>query len=509
VSWRSPLKLKLLASYFGQTYVTLIGVLISPVYVHYLGAEGFGLVGIFTLLQTWLMLLDFGFSATLARETSRFAAGEGEPAAYRHLVATLSRIFLASGVAIAVLGVAGSPWISRHWLKLGKLSPSEVTVAVAIMAVTVALRWRTEPYRSMFIGFERQVWLNAFNSIFATLRYVGAALVLAIFHAGITVFFIYQLVVAIAETATIVIAAHRLIPERPPRGEERRRMWPTIKPLMRFSIGVAFTSAVWLFVSQFDKLILSTILPLKAYGVFALATLAASGIGILGAPVYQVMLPRLTVLKAKGDEYELRRIYRTGTAFVTALVTPASLLLALFGENVLWVWTGDRTISAQAYPILKWYALGNACLSPTAFTYYLQYAHGDMKLHVRGNVILAVLFVPATTFAAFNYGAVGTGMVWFAAGLCYLLGWSFVVHSRFAPGLHWNWLGQSVGLVGLPSAAILLVARLIGLPWYQSRGMDLLMLAVVGCAAFAASAALVPGVVSSALAMVRPRRTAP
>src|SRR5262249_16132091 len=150
----------------------------------------------FTLLQSWMALLDLGFSATLARETARFGAGAIAPAAFRQLVNVLGRVFLASGVAFAALGVLAAPWVSRHWLKTGALDVGEVTLAVAVMAVTVAIRWRTGPFRSILVGLERLVWLNAFNSVIATLRFVGAVLVLAFVQRSITAFFVYQLIVA-------------------------------------------------------------------------------------------------------------------------------------------------------------------------------------------------------------------------------------------------------------------------------------------------------------------------
>ena len=275
MTWRSNLKLKLLASYFGQTYVTLVGVVIAPLYVRLLGTDGYGLIGVFTLLQSWMALLDLGFSSTLARETARFGAGKVAPAEFRHLVNVLGRVFLVSGLAFAVVGVLAAPWVSRHWLKTGALDPSQVTLAVAVMAVTVAIRWRTEPFRSILVGLERLIWLNAFNSAIATLRFVGAALVLAFIQPSISAFFIYQLIVAAVEWTVIVFEARRLTPADKLPQSERRKMWPTLRPLFKFSLGVAFSSAIWLFISQFDKVLFTAILPLKAYGVFALATLAA------------------------------------------------------------------------------------------------------------------------------------------------------------------------------------------------------------------------------------------
>ena len=508
MTWRSNLKLKLLASYFGQTYVALVGVVIAPLYVRFLGTDGYGLIGVFTLLQSWMVLLDLGFSATLVRETARFGAGKLPPAEFRHLIHVLGRVFLASGIAFAVVGVVAAPWVSRHWLKTGALDLHEVTLAVAVMAVTVAIRWRSEPYRSIFLGLERLVWLNAFNSVFATLRFVGAALVLAFVQRSLTAFFVYQLVVALAEWAVIVFEAHRLTPADRLPESERRKMWPTLRPLMKFSLGVAFSSVVWLFMSQFDKVLLSTLLPLKSYGVFALASLAAGGVSLLSGPVTQVVLPRFSALNAKADDAALRRLYGQATAFIAALVTPASLILALFGGEILWAWTGDRALAAQVAPIVRWYALGNGMLALTAFSYYLQYAHGDLRLHVRGNAVFVLILTPAVVFAALRYGPVGTGVVWFASNLIYLLAWTFFVHGRFAPGLHWRWMGRDIGLVGLPAAAILTAVRFLAIPWYENRLMTLVLLTLTGAVALGASAALIPGAFANASALLRLRRTA-
>jgi O-antigen/teichoic acid export membrane protein len=51
------LKRNILANYASQTYVTLIGILMLPVYLRYMGAEACGLVGFFTMLNALFQLL--------------------------------------------------------------------------------------------------------------------------------------------------------------------------------------------------------------------------------------------------------------------------------------------------------------------------------------------------------------------------------------------------------------------------------------------------------------------
>ena len=41
-------------NYLGQAYALLIGILILPFYLGHLGAEAYGLIGFFAVLQAWL-----------------------------------------------------------------------------------------------------------------------------------------------------------------------------------------------------------------------------------------------------------------------------------------------------------------------------------------------------------------------------------------------------------------------------------------------------------------------
>ena len=45
------LQRNILASFASQIYVTLIGIVMVPMYVRYMGPEAYGLVGFFAMLQ--------------------------------------------------------------------------------------------------------------------------------------------------------------------------------------------------------------------------------------------------------------------------------------------------------------------------------------------------------------------------------------------------------------------------------------------------------------------------
>ena len=56
------LKRNLVANYLGQSWSAVMGLAFIPLYIHYLGMEAFGLIGLFAVMQAWLTLLDAGMT---------------------------------------------------------------------------------------------------------------------------------------------------------------------------------------------------------------------------------------------------------------------------------------------------------------------------------------------------------------------------------------------------------------------------------------------------------------
>lgn len=478
------LKKNILASYASQIYVTLVGILILPLYLKYMGAEAYGLVGFFTMLQAWFNLLDMGLTPTVARETARFRGGATDALSYRRLLRALQLIFF----AVALLGGGAmflfSGLIADGWLKVQTLPLAQVQLALQLMAVGVALRWMSGLYRGCISGSERLVWLGGFNAFVATLRFVGVLPVLIWVGHSPAVFFTYQLLVAVIELAGLAAKAFGLFPGIVPGqqlGWSPASLFTPIKPVLRFSLTIAFTSSVWVLVTQTDKLVLSKLLPLADYGYFTLAVLAASGVMMISGPISGALLPRMAKLQAEGDEAGLISLYRNATQMVAVIAVPACLVLAFFAEQVLWAWTGDAHAATQAAPVLRLYALGNGFLAMAAFPYYLQFAKGDLKLHLIGNALFVLILIPALIWTTLQYGAIGAGYAWLSANAVYFFAWVPKVHARFVRDLHTQWLWRDVGPVVLLTVAAAALAHSL-LNWPQERAQMAMEIVMVSLA---------------------------
>lgn len=432
------LKTNVFASYLSQIYLILISLVILPVYIKYMGSEAYGLVGFFAMLQGLFSLLDFGLTPTISRQTAQYNAGAETALGFRQLFRSLSLIFTAIACIGGSLLFYFNHYIAEHWLKLENLAMSDVLFSLKIMAVCVALRWMTGLYRGVITGFERIVWLSIINIVIATLRFPGVLLYMYYYGFTIQSFFVFQLMVAILEFVLLGLKAYILLPKL---NSSARLVWSLrpVKPLLSFALTIAFTSSVWVLLTQLDKFILSGILPLSEYGYFTLAVLVAGGILQIGAPISSAIMPRMARLQGEKKYEELKAVYLGATEFVTVVVVTAGVVLAVLAEPVLYVWTGDVTLSENAAPILQLYALGNAILTLCAFPYYLQYAKGNLHLHFFGNLITAFLLIPAIIWSAKNYGAIGAGWAWVLIQLTYLLLWVSYVHKKIEPNVNLQW----------------------------------------------------------------------
>lgn len=474
------LKRNILANYASQIYVTLIGIVMVPMYVRYMGAEAYGLVGFFAMLQAWFQLLDMGLTPTMARETARFNGGATDALSLRRLLRAMEGIFIGIAVVGGAAMVAGSGAIAGSWLKVQQLPLIEVQHAIMLMAVIVALRWVSSLYRGAISGFERLVWLSGFNIAVATARFVLVIPFFIYVGTNPTQFFSYQLVLAVIEVTVLVIQTYRLLP-KVASGQRTPWQWAPLRGVLKFSLSIAFTSSVWVLVTQTDKLVLSKLLPLSDYAYFTLAVLVAGGVGVISGPISGALLPRMIKLVAESDDAGLIRLYRNATQLVGVIAMPAALMLAFFAEQVLWAWTGDADMARKTAPVLTLYALGNGILALGAFPYYLQFAKGDLKLHMIGNGLFVVLLIPALILATLQYGVIGAGWAWLGANAVYFLIWVPNVHVRFVKGLHVQWLLRDVG----PTAFLTLTGAALAhvlVKWPDERVELTMGLAVVSVA---------------------------
>jgi O-antigen/teichoic acid export membrane protein len=467
------LKKNIAANFGGGVWIGLMGLVFVPLYIHFLGIEAYGLIGIFATLLALFGLLDMGLSGTLNREMARLAVQEGEAREIRDLVRTLEIPYWLVGLLISVIVIVLSPFIAYRWVNAENLSPKTVQTAIMIMGLAVAFQWPISFYSGGLMGLQRQVLLNVINVVMATFRGLGAVLILWLVSPTVEAFFSWQIVVSVVHISLIVFFLWRSLPytAEPPRF--RREL---LLNIWRFAAGMTGITVLSTILMQLDKVILSRMLSLEMFGYYALASVVAMTLYRFVGPVFSATYPRLTNLMALGATEEITRLYHKSAQLVSVLVLPAALVVALFSKEILLLWTQNPLTAEHTHLLVSILITGTAIHCLMHIPYALQLASGWTRLSFFVNLVSVLILVPLMIVLTKWYGAIGAASVWLILNVGYMFISLPIMHRRLLPTEKWRWYFEDVGR---PLFAALVVA-VIGRCIIRSDWSPLLLLVSLG-----------------------------
>ncbi len=465
-----------------------MGLVFIPLYIKYIGIEAYGLIGLFAVLQSSLTVLDMGMRPTLNREMARFTGGRRTADSILDLLRSIE--FLAMCVVILIgVGVAhASVWVATSWLKTGCLPISVVAQAITIMGVVSALRFAEGIYSSSLIGLQRQVLLNVINSSMATLRGLGAVGIVIWVSPTIQAFFLWQGLISLISLVILSVMTYSSLPSGTRGG---RFSLSELRGVSRFASGMVGITLLALMLTQVDKVLLSRLLPLSDYGRYTLAVVVAGALYILVYPVSQAFYPRFTQLHAASKNLGLIQIYHQGSQLVSVLLGSAAIVLMVFSEIFLRLWTHDAELAHRVAPLLTLLALGNLLNGLMSIPYQMQLAHGWAGLGVRINAIAVLVIVPAILWVTPRYGAEGAAWVWVGLNAGYLLIGAHFMYRRILTSEKWRWYVRTT-LPPLFAATITATTLRWMLPISESGFANAVALAAAAVITLIASVAAAP-----------------
>ena len=472
------LKKNVIANYLGNGWTALMSLAFIPIYIKYLGMEAYGLIGLYAVLQSSLTLIDAGMTPTLSREMSRFTAGAHSALSIRDLLRSLEVLCFSTASLYGVLVWAGANWLSTNWLRVEKLGLSTVATAVSIMGIVTALKLIEGLYRGAIIGLQKQVLFNIVNAILATLRSFGAVLILALVSPTIYAYFAWQAAISMIAVSALATIVYTHLPKAERSGQFSRT---ELTKIWRFAVGVFATGFLVLLLTQVDKLILSKILPLEAFGQYSLAAAIANSLLMLASPITQAYYPRLTETLSAGNIEELKMIYHRGAQLITVITGTAACIIFCFGEILIIIWTGSEELAQSIGNLLKIMTLGTLFNSFMNTPYVLQLAFGWSSFGAKVNFVAVMFLVPAVLLVTPIYGAIGAAWIWVILNAGYLFISSYFMHKVILITEKTKWLLRDLFIPFLATASTILLIWLLR-PVFTSTTLAITFIVATGLA---------------------------
>ena len=452
---KASLKQNIISNFAGQGWSFIIGMVATPLYIKFLGIEGYGLIGFYTTLQaTFNSFLDFGLSITINRELARYTTLPDKVGQTRDLVRTIEIGYWTIGLLIGIGVCLSASFIADYWIQAENISTALIRNVVIIMGIITFIQWPLTFYQGGLIGLQKLVALNTLSVIFNTLRAVGAIILLWNFSPAIIVFFLWQVALSVLQVLATAILLWRSLP---PSDHAPTFQIKLLTDTWHFAAGVTATSFVAFFLEQADKLILSKFLTLEFFGYYSLATTLNSQFQLVGAQIFRPLFPRFAALVARNAADEVWNLYRKSCQLVSVIILPIAAIVALFSLRLIQIWTQDSTTAARTAPIVALLFISTALYNLLDVPYSLIVAYGWTKLGFFQQLISAVVLIPLMVTLTLRFGGMGAAFTKVLLSLAYLVFIPPIVYRKF-PVLKGKLMRFYVTDTGLPLLAVLIVA---------------------------------------------------
>jgi O-antigen/teichoic acid export membrane protein len=418
----------------GQLGLLGLGLVAARFLFRGLGDDAFGLILFATAFSAVLTgLLELGLIAT----TVRAVAVHADDAPYlSDYVGTGTSLCWGLYGVLALAGWFLAPVVIDHWIHLRTLSPETATELLRVLLIASFSTIPRNLYSSLFRGMQRMEFNNAIELGAGALQQAGVVAILVLGGGAITVALWILLVAVLATGAYVIALSHFLDPiAMLPRYSRK-----VVLDHWRFAASVSGNSMLVALFMQSDKLVVSRLLPISAFGYYSFAWSSVWRVAALSTVVSQAAFPSIAGMSRHGATERLARQYHKLHGLVSHIFVVPMAAVA-FGAFPVFQYLFGSTVAASLVAPVGLLSVAYYMYATLTMPMAVAAAAGRPELITRVNLIALFTFLPALVGLVAAWGLTGAAVAWLAY---YLLTYAFLIPKVCSECLHesaWKWYG--------------------------------------------------------------------
>lgn len=311
------------------------GLVVTPIVVHSIGKEAFGVWSFIGAVTIYLSILDFGVGPAIIRFAAE-ARGRSAVDDMNAVASTGLALYAVIGVVTLPVGIALAaivPWAGHvpHHLAW------DARIATLLVVLSLALRFPLGLFNNLLVAQQRWDIVNLGNFV-ATVLYAVLVAVLLPHAGGIVLLAALTLFAGVLRLTLPLAWLRREIPEL--HVARRLVTRSRIRELATFSSSNFLVHIAQKIVFSTDVVVVAIVLgaaPAAVYGVPAKLFALAFG---LGTAATTLMFPAFAELEGARAAERQRRLLLTGLRGGTALMLVLALPLLLIPDLLIHAWIG-------------------------------------------------------------------------------------------------------------------------------------------------------------------------
>ncbi len=402
----SQLKKGALLNYITIFLTNVVGLLLTPFILKYLGKNEYGIFITIGALIGTISILDFGLNNTIIRFVAKYRA-EKDKEGEENFLATTMIIYMIISLLVLIVGFSFYANIESYFTKLNTEEIKIAKVMFVILIFNLAIRLPGGSFTGICSGYEEFVFpktLNIFRYILRSLTVVAVLL-----YGGRSIALV--IVDTIFNVSVIIITGYYVFKKLKVKFKLHSLKKSFIKHILKYSVWIFVFSLVGLFQWKAGHWVLGRISPPAVLTIYGIGITLGTYYGAFSTAISGVFLPRATQMSvgnASGEELTDMMIKIGRLSFIVLMYI--LIAFALYGNQFVNLWVGNTIGEEGSYQ--SWVI---ALMIMVAYTLPLVQHFGNSILEAKNKLSFkAILYLSfmiiGTVIGAFfarKYAAIG------------------------------------------------------------------------------------------------------
>jgi O-antigen/teichoic acid export membrane protein len=334
----------MVSSYANLIVGMAMGLILTRVLLHHLGAGGYGLWIVLVAIVGYIGLLDVGVATAVVQKIARLMADD-QSQGIADVIRTAWVFFAFSGTLAVLVTVVLAPFLSSI-LHLGDINPTVAGITLILLGVMTALLFLASVPNSVLFGSGRSDRVAQIGVIGLFITQLGQ-IVAVILGAGLIGLGAVVLVGVGTGLVLAAIMVRRITGASIRNGHFDRAL---LVELLRFGGRQFFVALGGTVAYNLDAVIIGLILPVAQVAPYDIALGTANLTRSLSTQGTDLLLPTYSHFDAKGDSDAQSWFFTRSVMGGLAISLPVVIAVAAFGDPILQFWLG--TVPPKTYEIV-------------------------------------------------------------------------------------------------------------------------------------------------------------
>ncbi len=332
---RKRLLVNIFSNWTNLALMIVISFYVSPILVHRLGNEQYGLWTMIVSITGYFTLLDFGVNNAVVRFISKYVA-QKEAGKANEIYNTALVFFGRIGLAVLVLTLVGG-WLFTRWHTLTGASASYLYIVFALAGLDVAGHLVCGVFSATLIGLQEFFRMNVVSITLTILK--NLVLVILVFSG-------HKLLAVAAIQLVFNLSKHvwhyLIIKKKYAFFHVDTTLWTaaTFRTIVSYSVYSFIIAMAGRVIYLTDSIVIGAVVNVGAVTFYAIPASLLDYLGRVVGAITSALIPVISSQEAVGEIEKNRALYLTVTKYLLLLMLPIIFVLFTVGHEFIALWMG-------------------------------------------------------------------------------------------------------------------------------------------------------------------------